>query len=43
MLKEKTRYQFDSLEESAFLLTSEDTLKDQRNVRFSLNNITFTF
>jgi quercetin dioxygenase-like cupin family protein len=43
MLKEKTRYQFDSLEESAFLLTSEDTLKDQRNVRLSLNNITFTF
>jgi quercetin dioxygenase-like cupin family protein len=43
MLKEKTRYQFDSLEESAFLLTSEDILKDQRNVRFSLNNITFTF
>jgi quercetin dioxygenase-like cupin family protein len=43
MLKEKTRYQFDSLEESAFLLTSEDTLKDHRNVRFSLNNITFTF
>lgn len=42
-LNEKTKYQFDSLEESAFLLTSEDTLKDQLNVRFSLNNITFTF
>jgi hypothetical protein len=43
MLNEKTKYQFDSLEESAFLLTSEDTLKGQRNSRLSLNNITFTF
>jgi quercetin dioxygenase-like cupin family protein len=43
MLNEKTKYQFDSLEESAFLLTSEDTFKGQRNARFSLSNITFTF
>jgi len=42
-LSEKTKYQFDSLEESAFLLTSENTFQGQRNVRFSLNNITFTF
>ncbi len=43
MLNEKTKYQFDSLEESAFLLTSEDILKGQRNSRLSLSNITFTF
>jgi hypothetical protein len=43
MLNEKTKYQFDSLEESAFLLTSEDTLQGQRNGRLSLSNITFTF
>jgi hypothetical protein len=42
-LTEKTKYQFDSLEESAFLLTSENTFQGQRNGRFSLNNITFTF
>jgi hypothetical protein len=42
-LAEKTKYQFDSLEESAFLLTSENTIQGQRNGRFSLNNITFTF
>ncbi len=42
-LNEKTKYQFDSLEESAFLLTSENTIQGQRNGRFSLNNITFTF
>jgi quercetin dioxygenase-like cupin family protein len=43
MLNEKTKYQFDSLEESAFLLTSEDSIQGQRNSRLSLNNITFTF
>jgi hypothetical protein len=43
MLNEKTKYQFDSLEESAFLLTSEDIMKGQRNGRLSLSNITFTF
>jgi len=43
MLNEKTKYQFDSLEESAFLLTSENSIQGQRNVRLSLNNITFTF
>lgn len=43
MLNEKTKYQFDSIEESAFLLTSENTLQGQHNARFSLNNITFTF
>jgi quercetin dioxygenase-like cupin family protein len=43
MLNEKTKYQFDSLEESAFLLTSEDTMQGQRNGRLSLSNITFTF
>ncbi len=43
MLNEKTKYQFDSLEESAFLLTSEDAIKGQRNTRLSLSNITFTF
>lgn len=42
-LNEKTKYQFDSLEESAFLLTSENTIQGQRNGRLSLNNITFTF
>ena len=42
-LNEKTKYQFDSLEESAFLLTSENSFQGQRNGRFSLNNITFTF
>jgi hypothetical protein len=42
-LNEKTKYQFDSLEESAFLLTSENSIQGQRNGRFSLNNITFTF
>jgi hypothetical protein len=42
-LNEKTRYQFDSLEESAFLLTSENSFQGQRITRFSLNNITFTF
>ena len=42
-LDEKTKYQFDSLEESAFLLTSENTIQGQRNGRLSLNNITFTF
>jgi quercetin dioxygenase-like cupin family protein len=42
-LNEKTRYQFDSLEESAFLLTSENSIQGQRNGRLSLNNITFTF
>ena len=42
-LNEKTRYQFDSLEESAFLLTSENSIQGQRNSRLSLNNITFTF
>ena len=42
-LNEKTKYQFDSLEESAFLLTSENSIQGQRNSRFSLNNITFTF
>jgi hypothetical protein len=43
MLNEKTKYQFDSLEESAFLLTSENSIQGQRNGRLSLNNITFTF
>jgi hypothetical protein len=43
MLNEKTKYQFDSLEESAFLLTSENSIQGQRNSRLSLNNITFTF
>jgi len=43
MLNEKTKYQFDSLEESAFLLTSEDTVQGQRNGRLSFGNITFTF
>jgi len=43
MLNEKTKYQFDSLEESAFLLTSEDTVQGQRNGRLSFSNITFTF
>jgi quercetin dioxygenase-like cupin family protein len=42
-LNEKTKYQFDSLEESAFLLTSENSIQGQRNGRLSLNNITFTF
>jgi quercetin dioxygenase-like cupin family protein len=42
-LNEKTKYLFDSLEESAFLLTSENTVQGQRNGRLSLNNITFTF
>jgi len=42
-LNEKTKYQFDSLEESAFLLTSENSIQGQRNSRLSLNNITFTF
>jgi quercetin dioxygenase-like cupin family protein len=42
-LNEKTKYQFDSLEESAFLLTSENSFQGQRNSRLSLNNITFTF
>lgn len=42
-LNEKTKYQFNSLEESAFLLTSENMIQGQRNGRFSLNNITFTF
>jgi quercetin dioxygenase-like cupin family protein len=42
-LNEKTKYQFNSLEESAFLLTSENTVQGQRNGRLSLNNITFTF
>ena len=42
-LNEKTKYQFDSLEESAFLLTSENSVKEQHESRFSLNNITFTF
>jgi hypothetical protein len=42
-LNEKTKYQFDSLEESAFLLTSENIIQGQRNGRLSLNNITFTF
>lgn len=42
-LNEKTKYQFDSLEESAFLLTSENSFQGQRNGRLSLNNITFTF
>jgi hypothetical protein len=42
-LNEKTKYQFDSLEESAFLLTSENNFQGQRNGRLSLNNITFTF
>jgi quercetin dioxygenase-like cupin family protein len=43
MLNEKTKYQFNSLEESAFLLTSENSFQGQRNGRLSLNNITFTF
>ncbi len=42
-LNEKTKYQFDSLEESAFLLTSENSFQGQRHGRLSLNNITFTF
>jgi quercetin dioxygenase-like cupin family protein len=42
-LDEKTKYHFDSLEESAFLLTSENSIQGQRNGRLSLNNITFTF
>jgi len=42
-LNEKTKYQFNSLEESAFLLTSENSVLGQHNARFSLNNITFTF
>jgi hypothetical protein len=42
-LNDKTKYQFDSLEESAFLLTSENSIQGQRNGRLSLNNITFTF
>jgi hypothetical protein len=42
-LREKTKYQFDSLEESAFLLTSENSFQGQRIGRLSLNNITFTF
>jgi quercetin dioxygenase-like cupin family protein len=42
-LNEKTKYQFDSLEESAFLLTSENTIPGHQGGRFSLNNITFTF
>jgi hypothetical protein len=42
-LNEKTKYQFDSIEESAFLLTSENTFQGQRNGRLLLNNITFTF
>jgi hypothetical protein len=42
-LNEKTKYQFNSLEESAFLLTSENMIQGQRNGRLSLNNITFTF
>jgi hypothetical protein len=43
MLNEKTRYQVDSLEESAFLLTSENTVHSPQHSRFSLNSITFTF
>lgn len=43
MLNEKTRYQVDSLEESAFLLTSENTVHSHQHSRFSLNSITFTF
>jgi quercetin dioxygenase-like cupin family protein len=42
-LNDKTKYQFDSLEESAFLLTSENTVAGHHGGRFSLNNITFTF
>ena len=42
-LNEKTKYQFNSLEESAFLLTSENTVQGHHGGRFSLNNITFTF
>jgi quercetin dioxygenase-like cupin family protein len=42
-LNEKTKYQFDSLEESAFLLTSENSVKGQHNSLLSLNHITFTF
>jgi len=42
-LNERTKYQFDSLEESAYLLTSENSIKGQHSSIISLNHITFTF
>jgi len=43
MLNERTKYQVESLEESVFLLTSENMVQSSQTPKFSLNNITFTF
>jgi len=43
VLNERTKYQVESLEESVFLLTSENMVQSSQTPKFSLNNITFTF